>query len=461
MIPKYTPLDVAAIFSDESRLRRWLEVELLACEAWSAIGRIPADVLPALRRARIDVDRIAALEAEQGHDLAAFVSGVQETLGEEGRFIHFGLTSSDVVDTALATQLRDAAAILDTDARALESALAAQATRYRLTVMPGRTHGIHAEPLTLGVKFANHYDEVRRSRERLQRAAAEVAVGQISGAVGTHASVPPSIEEHVCTALGLGVAPVTTQVVARDRHASLVTSIALLGAVLERVATTVRLCQQTDVGELEEPFSSKQRGSSAMPHKRNPVLSERIVGLARVLRGYAMTALDDVALWHERDISHSSAERVILPDSVAVLAYMLRLSTRIVNGIRVDEERMLANVERDGGIVFSQPILTALIGEAGWSRDAAYRTVQALAARARSGEAGFRDLVSADAVITAALTPGQLETAFAIENYLAHIDATFRRLGLSLAETGAAGDTNGSTPAHHLAAEAGLGGGRS
>jgi adenylosuccinate lyase len=301
---------------------------------------------------------------------------------------------------------------------------------------------------------------VRRSRERLQRAAAEVAVGQISGAVGTHASVPPSIEEHVCTALGLGVAPVTTQVVARDRHASLVTSIALLGAVLERVATTVRLCQQTDVGELEEPFSSKQRGSSAMPHKRNPVLSERIVGLARVLRGYAMTALDDVALWHERDISHSSAERVILPDSVAVLAYMLRLSTRVVNGIRVDEERMLANVERDGGIVFSQPVLTALIGEAGWSRDAAYRTVQGLAARARAGEAGFRDLVSADDTVKAALTPGQLDTAFAIENYLAHIDETFRRLGLSLADRGAPGDTNGSTPAH-LAAEAGLGGGRS
>ena len=461
MIPKYTPPDVAAIFSDESRLRRWLQVELLACEGWSKLGKVPVEVLPLLHKARIDVDRIAALEAEQGHDVAAFVSGVQETLGDEGRFIHYGLTSSDVVDTALATQLRDAALILDADAKALEAALAEQAARYRLTVMPGRTHGVHAEPLTLGIKFANHFDEVRRSRERLARAAAEVSVGQISGAVGTHATVPPSIEEHVCSGLRLAVAPVATQVVARDRHAAFVTAIAILGAVLERVATTVRLCQQTDVAELEEPFSARQKGSSAMPHKRNPILSERIVGMARVLRGYAMTSLDNIALWHERDISHSSAERIILPDAIAALAYMLRLTTRVVGGIRVQQERMLANVERDGGIVYSQRILTALIGDAQWPREKAYRTVQALAARARLGEGGFRQLVREDQEIGSALTSDQLDTAFAVEAYLAHIDETFRRLGLSV-EAPTADPTSANGDARSaLAAEAGLGGGRS
>jgi len=456
VIPRYAPPAIAAIFTDESRLQRWLDVELLACEGWAALGRVPQDALPALRGARIDVDRIAQLEAEQGHDLAAFVAAVQETVGHAGRYLHLGLTSSDIVDTALATQLRDAARVIDADCARLEDALTEQAERHRLTVMMGRTHGVHAEPLTLGVKLANFVDEVRRSRARLAAATAEVSVGQLSGAVGTHASVPPQLEEHVCRGLGLETAAVTTQVIARDRHAALLNAFALLGAVLERLATTIRLLQITEVDEASEPLSERQKGSSAMPHKRNPVLCERICGLARVLRGYAATGMEDVALWHERDISHSSAERVILPDACALTDYIVVLATRVVQGLRLNPEHMIANVERDGGVAFSQRVLTALIVEAGWERERAYRVVQALARRARDGEGGFRDLVVADADVAAALSPQSIERCFDVQAYLEHVDVTFRRLKLSThggADTAAA-ETTG------LAIEAGLAGGR-
>jgi adenylosuccinate lyase len=457
VIPRYTPPEIAEIFSDESRLRRWLDIEILATEGWAELDLVPRDAIPKLRAATINVDRINELEAEQGHDMAAFVSGVQETVGDEGRYLHFGLTSSDIVDTALATQLRDAAAIIDRDAAALEDALARQAERHRLTLMMGRTHGVHAEPLTLGVKLANHYDEVRRSRARLAGATAEVAVGQLSGAVGTHATVSPLVEEHVCKGLGLGVAAATTQVIARDRHASFVSALALLGAVLERLATTVRLLQITEVDEAEEPFSERQKGSSAMPHKRNPILCERICGIARVLRGHAMTAMDNVALWHERDISHSSAERVILPDACALTAYSLRLATRVVSGLRVKPEKMRAHVELDGGIVFSQRVLTALISQAQWPRERAYRAVQLLAQRARDGEAGFHDLVVADPEMSAALGD-QLARCFDVQRYLNHIDDTYARLGLSTDSTAA--PATSTEPRPQLAVEAGLGGGR-
>ena len=368
-----------------------------------------------------------------------------------------GLTSSDVVDTALATQLRDAAGVIDADVESLVGALVEQAERHRLTVMMGRTHGVHAEPLTLGVKLANFVDEVRRSRTRLAAATAEIAVGQITGAVGTHASVPPEVEEHVCQELKLATAPVATQVLARDRHASFITALALLGAVLERLATTIRLLQITEVDEVEEPFGQRQKGSSSMPHKRNPVLCERICGLARVLRGYALTAMEDVALWHERDISHSSAERVILPDACALSDYIVRLSTRIVEGLRVKPENMAANIELHGGIVFSQQVLTALIVDAEWPRERAYRAVQALAARARDDEGSFRDLVTVDADIAGALSEATIAHCFDVEPYLAHIDETYRRLGLSTTHT-ATSAADASTPA--LAIEAGLAGGR-
>ena len=457
MIPRYAPPEIAAIFTDESRLRRWLDVELLASEAWAALGRIPDRELPKLRKARIDGQRIAELEAEQGHDVAAFVAAVQETVGDAGRYLHLGLTSSDIVDTALATQLRDAARVIDADCGVLEDALVEQAERHRLTVMMGRTHGVHAEPLTLGIKLANFVDELRRSRRRLAMATEEISVGQLSGAVGTHASVPPEVEEHVCSGLGLAVAAVSTQVLARDRHASFVTALALLGAVLERLATTIRLLQVTEVDEVEEPFSERQKGSSAMPHKRNPVLCERICGLARVLRGHAVTAMENVALWHERDISHSSAERVVLPDTCALTDYMLRLSARIVRGLRVKPEHMRENIERDGGVAFSQPVLTALIVEAGWPRERAYRAVQALAQRARDGEGGFRDLVAADVEISEALNPAALARCFDVEGYVEHIDVTYRRLGLSTRSS-----TGGAAPhtSPALATEAGLAGGR-
>lgn len=457
MIPRYAPPEIAAIFTDESRLRRWLDVELLACEAWSSLGRIPQRELPALRSARIDVERIAELEAEQGHDVAAFVTAVQETVGPAGRYLHLGLTSSDIVDTALATQLRDAAHVIDSDCAVLEGVLVEQAERHRLTVMMGRTHGVHAEPITFGVKLANFVDELRRARGRLTTATEEIAVGKVSGAVGTHASVPPEVEEHVCHGLGLSVAPVSTQVLARDRHAAFVTALALLGSVLERLATTIRLLQVTEVDEVEEPFSERQKGSSAMPHKRNPILCERVCGLARVLRGYAATAMEDVALWHERDVSHSSAERVILPDACALIDYMLRLSGRIVRGLRVKPAWMRENVQRDGGVVFSQRVLTALIVDAGWSRERAYRAVQALAQRARDGDGGFRDLVVGDVEVTGALDPAALARCFDVAAYLEQIDVTYRRLGLSTHAPVTDATSQESAP---LAVEAGIAGGR-
>jgi adenylosuccinate lyase len=458
VIRRYTPPKIADVFSEDSKLRRWLEVELLAVEGWASVGRIPASEAELVREsARLDPARIAELEAEQGHDVAAFVSQVQETLGPEGRHFHLGLTSSDIVDTALATQLRDAAALIDEDAAALEEVLGDAAVRHRLTLMPGRTHGVHAEPLTLGVKLANHFDEVRRSRARLAAAAAEVSVGQISGAVGTHNSVAPAVEEYVCRGLGLSVAPVATQVLARDRHASFVSSMAIFGAVLERFATAVRLMQTTEAGEVEEPFADKQKGSSAMPHKRNPVLCERIAGMARVLRGYSVTALDDVALWHERDISHSSAERIILPDACALLSYMLQLTARVVRGLRVRPENMRRNLDFGGGLMFSQRVLTALIVVAGWPREKAYRTVQALALEAREDRGGFRDLVHASPEIRAALTREQLDKAFDVTAYLVHIDDTYRRLGLPVLDAGESAAADAARPS--VAVEAGIGGG--
>jgi adenylosuccinate lyase len=430
VISRYTPREIAAVFSEESRLHRWLDVELRVCEGWVEEGVVPRDALPALSRAKVDPERVAQLEAEQGHDLAAFVSAVQESVGEDGRYLHLGLTSSDVVDTALATQLRDAAAIIDSDLASLEIALRDQALAHRHTIMPGRTHGVHAEPITLGVKFANHYDEVVRSRQRLRAAAEQVSVGQISGAVGTHASVPATVEEYACRALGLGVAAATTQVIARDRHADFVNALALVGAVEERLATTIRLLQITEVDEAGEAFGEKQKGSSAMPHKRNPILCERICGLAKLLRGFAVTAMENVALWHERDISHSSAERVILPDACAATAYMTRIATRVVTDLRIDTEKMRQDVFHLGGIAFSQRVLNALI-EAGWAREKAYRTVQALAKEARDSRGSFRDLVRASSEITGSLTQAAIDECFDVESQLANIDVTYERLGLT------------------------------
>ena len=459
MIPRYTPPRIAQIFADEERLARWLEIELLAVEGWAEEGRVPAAAAAALRARLggrpVDAARVAELEAEQGHDVAAFVSTIQEAGGDEARFLHLGLTSSDIVDTALATQLRDAGRILDEDCRALEAALEELAVRHRLTMMPGRTHGVHAEPLTLGVKVANHLDEVRRCRRRLARAVEEVAVGQLTGPVGTHTSVPPAVEEYVCAALQLEVAPAATQVIARDRHGSLVCAMALTGAVLERLATAIRLMQITEVGEVEEPFAQRQKGSSSMPHKRNPVLAERICGMARVLRGHAAVAMENVALWHERDISHSSAERMVLPDAFALLDYMLQLSTRVVRGLHVDTARMRENLWFGGGLAFTQRLLVALIEQGDWSRERAYRLVQSLATRARSGEGGFRELAGSDPEVAEVLGRDGLDEVFDETAYTRHIDDTYRRLDLAVVAPAEAVVT--ARP--ELAVEAGIGGG--
>ena len=456
VIPRYTPPKIAEVFGEEARLRWWLEIELLAVEGREQAGLAPRGTAQRLRsRVHVDAERVARLEEEQGHDVAAFVSAVQETAGDDGRHLHLGLTSSDIVDTALACQLAAAAAILDADcARVLES-LRSLAVEHRLTVMPGRTHGVHAEPLSLGVKLANHWDELGRCRRRLAVAAEEVAVGQLSGAVGTHTTFPPEAEEHVCRALGLATAPAATQVLARDRHAAFVSAIAITGAALERLATAIRLLQQTEVAEAEEPFAVRQKGSSAMPHKRNPVLSERICGLARVLRGHAVAALEDVALWHERDISHSSVERVVLPDACAALSYMLQLADRVLSALRIDAVKMRSDARWGGGLAFSQRLMVALVDQ-GWPRERAYRLVQSLATRARDGEGGFEALARADGDVAAALDSAALDAVFDLDAFLRGVDTTFRRLGLDV--TSAATSAPRSRP--EVAVEAGIGGGR-
>jgi adenylosuccinate lyase len=390
--------EMAALFTDEARFGRWLDVELLATEGWAALGVVPADEAAACRERApvVDaavVDRIAEREKVTDHDVAAFVDVVQASIGPEGRWIHYGLTSSDVLDTALATQLVDAGAIVLTGARDYRDALIEQALRHRDTVSVGRTHGIHAEPSSFGLRLAGFAFEADRNLGRLRRACEQIAVGKLSGAVGSYASLPPSVEARVMEALGLGREDASTQVVPRDRHAELLSACALAAAGLERFATEVRNLQKTEVREIEEPFGKGQKGSSAMPHKRNPITTERITGLARVMRGYAQAGLENVALWHERDISHSGAERVILPDATICLDYMQHLGRRVAADMVVHADRMRENLELTYGAVYSQRALTALL-DTGMSRDDAYRLVQELAQRAWDTRTPFRDLLA-------------------------------------------------------------------
>ncbi|HUY60959.1 MAG TPA: adenylosuccinate lyase [Candidatus Dormibacteraeota bacterium] len=430
MIERYAPQDLQAIWAEAGRLAAWLRVEVAAAAGMAAIGVIPAAALPVLRAAAVpSVARVRELEAEQGHDLAAFVSAVQETLGPEGRFLHLGLTSQDVVDTALALQLVAVTTILLSDADALLQALATLAVTHRATPMVGRTHGMHAEPVTFGFVVANHYDELRRCRDRLAAALPEVAVGRIRGPVGTYGTVDPRVEAIACAELGIPAAVITTQVVARDRHAGYVAALAILAAAGERLATSVRHWQRTEVGEALEPFGAHQKGSSAMPHKRNPIGSEQVCGLSRLLRGYAVAALEDVALWHERDISHSSTERVILPDATMALGHILRTLRVIVAGLEVRPQRMRQNLDQGGGLVYSQRVLLALVA-AGLSREEAYRTVQRLARPATEGQGHFRDAVAADPDVAGRLSPAALAACFDPAPALAHIDLLLERVGL-------------------------------
>jgi adenylosuccinate lyase len=422
VIPRYTRPEIGAVWTAERRMQRWLEVELAATEALAGEGVVPEEAARAGReRAAFTVEAVEERERTTGHDVAAFVDVVADSIGEEGRWIHYGLTSSDVLDTALALQLRDAGEIVVGRAREYRDALIDRAFEYRETLTVGRTHGVHAEPTTFGLRLAGFAFEADRNLRRLERAFEEVRVGKLSGAVGTYASLPPAIEARVMEALGLRAEDISTQVVPRDRHAELLGSIALAGAGLERFATEVRNLQRTEVREVEEPFGTGQKGSSAMPHKRNPILAERLTGLARVLRGYAQTGYENVALWHERDISHSGAERVVLPDSTILIDYMQHLGTRLASGMTVHTERMKANLDLTYGALYSQRALTALVAS-GRERDAAYRIVQETAQKAWDEQTNFRDLLAEQAPDL------DLDSIFDPGAYLEHLPTLFERL---------------------------------
>jgi len=436
MIERYTLPEMAAIWSASHKTDTWLRIELLACEGWAQEGVIPADAIEKIRQASYNAQRMQEIEQETHHDVISFLRSVQEQLGPEGRFIHLGLTSSDVVDTGLAMQMKEAGQLLTNALSDLVTAMASAAQQHKYTLMVGRTHGIHAEPMTFGLKLALWLDELRRQQQRLAAALEQVTVGKISGAVGTHATIPPQIEEFVCEQLGLGVAPISSQIVQRDRHAHFMTTLALLGSSLEKMAQEIRHLQRTELSEAFEPFGSGQQGSSAMPHKRNPELCERICGLARVLRGYAVTAMEDVALWHERDISHSSAERIIIPDACTLLHYMLHTFTRVMTGLQVDSERMLANLNMTGGLIFSQRILLALIDK-GVGRQEAYKMVQRnakqvwnLASHGPVQGPALLDALSSDPEVANYLSRPELEELTQTDYYTRYIDTSFKRVGL-------------------------------
>jgi adenylosuccinate lyase len=431
MIDRYTRPEMGGIWSEASKYEGWLRVELAVCDAYARRGRIPAEAMARIRaKARVDVDRILEIQRRVKHELIALLTNLEEQLGADSRFVHIGLTTSDVWDTATALQLCAAADLLLRGQERLRAALRDLALRHRDTLTVGRTHGVHAEPTTFGLKAAVWYVEAGRNLERLRRARAVVAVGQFSGAVGNFAHVEPELEEEVCAALGLGVEPVSNQIVQRDRHAEFCATLALAAASLEKIALEIRGLQRTEVLEAQEPFGEGQKGSSAMPHKRNPELAERICGLARLLRGNAGAALENVALWHERDISHSSVERVILPDSTIVLDYILDLTAFIVEKLDVDPARMLENLEASHGLVYSQNVLLRLT-EAGLARQVAYEIVQGHAMRAWKERRSFAALLAEDPAVTDRLSPEALKACFDPAWYVRNVDAIFRRAGLA------------------------------
>ena len=428
MIKRYTNPEMGAIWSEQRRYETWLEVELAATDAMAEAGLVPADAARELRsKAAFDVARIEEIEQTTQHDVIAFTTAVAEKVGPAARWLHFGLTSSDVVDTAQALQMRQACDLIIKGIAGAMDAVRTRAEEHRRTPMIGRTHGVHAEPMTFGVKLALWYAELQRNLDRMLRARDAVAVGKISGAVGTFAHLDPSIEARVCSVLGLEPAPVSSQVIQRDRHAELMTAMAITAASLEKFALEIRGLQKTEIGEVEEPFAKGQKGSSAMPHKRNPIGCEQITGLARLIRGNAMAALENIALWHERDISHSSVERVILPDSFIALDHMLRRFTRIAAGMVVYPERMRANLERSRGVVFSGTVLLEL-ARRGISREQAYEWVQRNAMRSFHEQQDFKSLLLADADLVQVLTAEEIEKAFDLDDQLRNVDAIFARV---------------------------------
>ena len=428
MIPRYDVPEISEIFSDGARMANWLEIELLAVEAWAELGTIPVEEAKACReRAAFAVEAVLERERVTRHDVAAFVDVVAGSVGPEGRWIHFGMTSSDVLDTGFALQLRAAADVLLADIERLLAAVKRRALEHRDTVCIGRSHGVHAEPTSFGHKLAVFAFQLDRDRERLRRARHAVSVGAISGVVGSYASVDPRVERRVCEGLGLRPSEASTQVIQRDRHAEYLAALAVCASTLDALATEIRHLARTEVREVQEPFAEGQKGSSAMPHKRNPVVCERVSGLARVIRGHAVAAFENVALWHERDISHSSAERVIFPDATGLLAFMLRDLRWVVDGLVVFPDRMREQVESLGGIAFSQSVLLALV-DAGLARDGAYRIVQRAAAQAWDEGASFRDAVGSDPEVTARLDAATLKDLFDPSRFLRNLGGVFDRL---------------------------------
>jgi adenylosuccinate lyase len=416
------------IWSDQNKFQKWLDVEIAACEANAKLGLIPADSVPVIKqKAKFDIARISEIEKTTNHDIIAFTNNLAENIGPESRFVHFGLTSSDVVDTALCLLLKDSATLLLKDLDQVIESVRKRAIEHKDTAMIGRTHGIHAEPMTFGAKLLLWYLELLHDKERLEKAKRIISVGKVSGAVGVFANIDPQIEALVCASLGLEPAPISTQILQRDRHAEFMTTLAIIAASLEKFSTEIRNLQRTDLNEVEEFFGKGQKGSSAMPHKKNPITCERITGLARVMRGYALTALENVALWHERDISHSGAERIIFSDACILLDYMLGLFKKVVDGLVVNEKNMMRNLEKTGGLIYSGRVLLRLV-DAGYSREDAYKIVQENAMESRQKEVNFKDLLTKDKRVTDKLSGKQLEEIFDVKNYLLNIDHLYKRV---------------------------------
>ncbi len=430
MIERYSRKPMSDIWSEQNQFQAWLDVELAACKAWSRLGKIPEeDVKTLYEKATFDTERIKEIELQTRHDVVAFTRSVSESLGPEKKWVHYGLTSTDVVDTALGLRLKQANTILKEGLERMIDVLADKAREHKHTLMMGRTHGVHAEPTTFGLKCALWYAEMNRNMERFEQAAANVEFGKLSGAVGTFANIPPEVEEYTCSELGLSRAPVSTQTLQRDRHADYLSVLALIGSSLEKMAVEVRHLQRTELREAEEFFGKGQKGSSAMPHKRNPVSSENITGCSRVLRGYMVSAYENVALWHERDISHSSVERIIIPDSTILLDYMLNRFANVIENLVVYPEAMVKNLQLTRGLVFSQRLLLMLV-DSGLSREKAYDMVQPVAMKAWEEGADFRELIRSNEEILAHLGEQAVEEAFDYKHHTRHVDTIFRRVGL-------------------------------
>ncbi|MEN6475020.1 MAG: adenylosuccinate lyase [Syntrophaceae bacterium] len=428
MIARYTTTAMEQIWSDENRYQKWLDVELAACEAWARLGKIPAESLKNIKaNAKFEVRRIEEIEEVTRHDVIAFVSCVGEYVGDDARYIHMGLTSSDVLDTAYALLLKESGQVILEDMKALLQALKRRAYDFKHVPAMGRSHGIHAEPITFGLKFALWFAETKRNIKRMQAAVEAISYGMISGAVGTYANVPPEVEAYVCKKLRLKPAPISTQVIQRDRHAQFFTTLAIIGGTLEKIATEVRHLQRTEVLEVSEPFGKGQKGSSAMPHKKNPILSENITGMARLLRGYCLSSLENIALWHERDISHSSVERVIGPDATAITDFALKRITGLIEGLMVYPENIARNLELTKGLWHSQNVLLALV-EAGIARDTAYAWVQRNALPVWDGKKTFKELLLKDKDVVGTLGQKRIEDLFDLSHHLAHVDTIFERV---------------------------------